>query len=722
MVRNTQRKKQFAGRDKSWMNFNRRVLEEAEDDSNPILERVKFLAITGSNLDEYVEIRLAGLLQRTEDGHTEPGYDGLPPQESLDVLTGEMHDFVAAQYRCWKEQLLPKLRENGIRLLAWDELSEEQRMMALAYFQREVDPLLTPITIDPAHPFPRVLNRALCLAMLLRPKRRSSGPAVLGVLTVPRALPRFVRLADASGSYDYILLQDLVAQNLSGMYRGYEVLAHAAFRVTRNSNLYFEEEETRSLLESIRSELHNRRKGDAVRLEIVTDAHPEIVDKLRVNFELDESQIYQADGPVNLARLMFFYGDIQRPELKFAPYVPKQLNLSRKVSDVFEDLRQRDIILHHPYDSYDPVVSFIQQGAADPRVVTMKQTLYRTSTDSPMFQALTEAAASKEATVVVELMARFDEASNIRWARSMEDAGVQVFYGVVGLKTHCKLAMLVRRDEDGVTRRYCHLGTGNYNPVTARFYTDLSLLTSDPAITEQVHMVFNYLTAHAEIDDYKPLLVAPLTMAENFLQLIRRETEHAAAGRPARIVAKMNALLEPSVIEAMYAASQAGVEIDLIIRGVCTLRPGVKGLSENIRVRSIVGRFLEHSRIFHFANGGREEIYLGSADWMPRNLFERCEVVFPVKDKAAKARIHDEILPAYLADTAKARLMQEDGGYSRANSGKKPHGGFSAQEFLMRLAEGKAELEGIPKAAAPVDGSVSASKSSSEKLPAVAAK
>ena len=702
MARNTQRRKLFAGRDKSWINFNRRVLEEAQDESNPILERVKFLSITGSNLDEYVEIRLAGLLQRTEDGHTELGYDGLPPQESLDVLTAEMHDFVEAQYRCWNDQLLPELRRHDIRLLQWQELSGTTCSMAQAYFHREVDPLLTPITIDPAHPFPRVLNRALCLAMLLRPKRRSSGPAVLGVLTVPRALPRFVRLADPqapNSSWDYVLLQDLIAQNLSGMYRGYEVLAQAAFRVTRNSNLYFEEEESRSLLESIRSELHNRRKGDAVRLEIVSDAHPEIVDKLRVNFELDESQIYRADGPVNLARLMFFYGDLQRPELKFPSFTPRQLHLSRKVSDLFEDLRQRDILLHHPYDSYEPVVGFIQRGAADPRVVTMKQTLYRTSIDSPMFQALTEAAATKEATVVVELMARFDEASNISWARNMEEAGVQVFYGVVGLKTHCKLAMLVRRDEDGVTRRYCHLGTGNYNPITARFYTDLSLLTSDPDITEQVHMVFNYLTAHAEIDHYKPLLVAPLTMAENFLQLIRRETEHAAAGRPAHIVAKMNALLEPTVIEALYAASQAGVQIDLIIRGVCTLRPGVKGLSDNIRVRSIVGRFLEHSRIFHFANGGKTEIYLGSADWMPRNLFERCEVVFPVRDKAARTRIHEEILPTYLADTAKSRIMQEDGSYTRASNGNKGHNRFSAQDFLMRLAEGKTDLSSIPKPA-----------------------
>ena len=451
------------------------------------------------------------------------------------------------------------------------------------------------------------------------------------------------------------------------MYRGYEVLARAAFRVTRNSNLYFEEEEARSLLETIRVELHNRRKGDAVRLEIETGADPEIVERLRVNFELDEDQVFRGDGPVNLSRLMFFYGDVQRPDLKFQPFTPKPLHLSRKSTNIFDELRHHDILLHHPYDSYDPVVDFIQQGADDPAVVTMKQTLYRTSHDSPMFQALTEAAATKEATLVVELMARFDEASNIRWARSMEDAGVQVFHGVVGLKTHCKLAMLVRRDEDGVTRRYCHLGTGNYNPVTARFYTDLSLLTCDPQITERVHMVFNYLTAHAEVDDYRPLLVAPLTMAESFLGLIRREQEHAQAGRPAHIVAKMNALLEPSVIEALYQASQAGVEIDLIIRGLCILRPGVKGLSDRIRVRSIVGRFLEHSRIFHFANGGDDEIYIGSADWMPRNLFERCEVVFPVRDAAARARIHDEILPAYLADTVKARLQQPDGTYLRAS-------------------------------------------------------
>ncbi len=698
MARTTKKQRLFNGRDQSWMQFNRRVLEEAEDPTNPLLERVKFLAITGSNLDEYVEIRQAGLMQRIEDGYREPGFDGLRPDESLSALTAEIHSFVDAQYACWNDRLLPELRKQHVRLLEWDELDEDARTFAQGYFQREVDPLLTPIAIDPAHPFPRVLNKALCLALLLRRKRKSSGPQVLGVVTVPRALPRFVRLPAQDGKFDYLLLQDLIAQNLGGMYRGYEVLAHAAFRVTRNSNLYFEEEEARSLLESIRVELHNRRKGDAVRLEIETGAHPEIIERLRVNFELEEDQVFRGEGPVNLSRVMFFYSDVQRPDLKFPPFTPKSLVLSRKSTNIFDELRTHDVLLHHPYDSYDPVVNFIEQGAQDDAVVSMKQTLYRTSQDSPVFQALTEAAATKEATLVVELMARFDEASNIRWARSMEDAGVQVFHGVVGLKTHCKLAMLVRRDEDGVTRRYCHLGTGNYNPVTARFYTDLSLLTSDPQITERVHMVFNYLTAHAEIDDYRPLLVAPLTMAESFLGLIRREAEHAQAGRPAHIVAKMNALLEPSVIEALYQASQAGVEVDLIIRGVCTLRPGVKGLSDHIRVRSIVGRFLEHSRIFHFANGGDDEIFLGSADWMPRNLFERCEVVFPVRDSAAKARIHDEILPALLADTVKARQQQPDGSYLRAIKGPKDGQPFSSQDFLMKLAEGKVDLSAVPAA------------------------
>jgi polyphosphate kinase len=687
----------FIGRDESWLSFNRRVLEEAQDRDNPLLERVKFLAITASNLDEFVEIRVAGIMQRIEDGYTEPGFDGLTPRQTLDVVVDDMHKFVRDQYRCWTEDLRPALYENGVRVLEWGDVDEAARAHALQYYQREVDPLLTPITIDPAHPFPRVLNKALCLALLLRRKRKGSSGALLGVLTVPRALPRLVPVPSSSGTHDFVFLADLIEHNATGMYRGYEILSTAAFRVTRNSNLYFQEEESRSLLDSVRSELHNRRKGDAVRLEIEEGADAEVVDRLRMNFELEDSQVFPTDGPVNLSRLMNLYTDTPRPDLKFKDFLPRELRLQRRSEDLFDELRHHDLMLHHPFDSYDGVVNFIQLGAQDPRVVSMKQTLYRTSSDSPMFQALTEAAQTKEVTVVVELMARFDEASNIRWARNLEDAGVQVFHGIVGLKTHCKLALLIRRDPDGQTRRYAHLGTGNYNPNTARFYTDISLLTADPEITASVHSVFNYLTAHSESDDYAPLLVAPLTLAESTIRMIHREAEHAAARRPARIIAKMNSLLEQAVVEALYEASKAGVQIDLIVRGICSIRPGIAGVSENIRVRSVVGRFLEHSRIFYFANGGEEELYCGSADWMPRNLFERCEVVFPIRDAQIRSRIRNEILAAYLADTAKSRLATAAGDYVRvrAPEGKR----FNAQDFLIRVAEGRDSIDNIPEPA-----------------------
>ena len=695
----------FLSRDSSWLNFNRRVLEQAQDPANPLLERVKFLAITASNLDEFIEVRIAGMLQRIEEGLGEPGPDGMTAQDLLDQINADMHDFVAEQYACWNRELHPALCAEGIRVLQWAELGDEARQAATELYQREVDPLLTPITIDPRHPFPRVLNKALCIALLLRRKRKGANAAVLGVVTVPRALPRFVPLSQPAGSstQDFLFLHDLIEHQASGMYRGYEVLSTAAFRVTRNSNLYFEEEESRSLLEAIRSELHNRRKGDAVRLEIEQDAHPEIIERLRSNFELDDSQVFRTGGPVNLSRLMTLYGDIQRPDLKYPPFTGRELRLHRKSVDLFDELRHHDILLHHPYDSYEAVVGFIEAAAADPAVISMKQTLYRTSDNSPIFRALTEASQLKEVTVVVELTARFDEASNIRWARNLEDAGVQVFHGIVGLKTHCKLAMVVRRDDDGVMRRYAHLGTGNYNPVTSRFYTDISLLTSDPAITASVHSVFNYLTAHSESDDYAPLLVAPLTLAESTIRLIQRETENARAGRPARIVAKMNSLLEQSIIEALYAASQAGVEIDLIIRGICSLRPGLPGVSERIRVRSIVGRFLEHSRIFYFANAGQEEIYCGSVDWMPRNLFERCEVAFPVKDPAQRTRLRTEILGAYLADTTNTRLLRPDGSYVKPDEAGKHRAqpAFSAQQFLMDLAEGRTSVDAIPRGAFP---------------------
>lgn len=687
----------FFSRDESWLGFNRRVLEEAQDASNPLLERVKFLAITASNLDEFVEIRLAGLLQRIEDGYQEAGPDGLTPQQTLARLNQDMHRFVDEQYHCWNEQLLPALDGKAVRVLPWEDMDEEARTYATSFYQREVDPLLTPITLDPTHPFPRVINKALCLALLLRRKRKGTAGPVLGVVTVPRALPRLVPLPSATGSHDFIFLHDLIERHAAGMYRGYEILSKAAFRVTRNSNLYFQEEEARNLLESVRSELHNRRKGDAVRLEIEKSADPEIVDRLRINFELDDWQVFRTDGPVNLSRLMNLYSDTPRPDLKFLPFVPRDLRLNRKSADLFDELRHRDILLHHPFDSYDAVVGYIESAAQDPNVVSIKQTLYRTSSDSPMFHALTEAAQNKEVTVVVELMARFDEASNIRWARDLEDSGVQVFHGIVGLKTHCKLSLLVRRDPDGSIRRYAHLGTGNYNPVTARFYTDMSLLTADPEITASVHSVFNYLTAHSESDDYAPLLVAPLTLAESTIRLIHREAEHSAAGKPACIVAKMNSLMEQGVVQALYAASQAGVEIDLIVRGICTLRPGIPGISDNIRVRSVVGRFLEHSRVFYFGNAGNEEIYCGSADWMPRNLFERCEVVFPIRDAQIRSRLRKEILAAYLSDTVKARLLHADGTYTRARDAAPALPAFSSQDFFMQIAEGKTDTDAIPQ-------------------------
>jgi polyphosphate kinase len=680
----------FFGRDESWMLFNQRVLEEAEDPTNPLLERVKFLAITASNLDEFVEIRVASLLQHIEDGFSAPqraDEGGTTPQQRLERLDVVLHNFVDAQYACWNDMLLPALRAENIRLLSWRDLDEGQRTYALKFYEDEVDPLLTPVTIDPSHPFPRVLNKALCIALLLRSKRSGKTiprPApVLGVVTVPRALPRLVPLPSAAGRCDFIMLHKLIESQVERMFRGYELLAHAPFRVTRNSNLYLQEEESRSVLESVRAELHNRRKGDAVRMEIESSAAEEIVERLRTNFELDEVQVFRTKGPVNLLRLMNLYGEVARPDLKFAGFQGGKVHLSPKSTNLFDELRHRDIMLHHPFDSYATVEDFVEAAVADPAVVSMEQTLYRTSEASPLFTALTEAALTKEVTVVVELMARFDEASNIKWAREMEDAGVGVFHGILGLKTHCKLALMVRRDPDGVVRRYAHLGTGNYNSVTARFYTDISLLTARPEITSAVQKVFRYLTAKADSEDYSPLLVAPLTLAPTLLALIARETEHAKAGRPAAIVAKMNALLDRPTMEGLYAASQAGVEIDLIVRGICALRPGVKGLSEHIRVRSIVGRYLEHSRIFSFANGGQPEVFCGSADWMPRNLFERCEVQFPVQDPVLSARLREEILGAYLKDNVKARLLLADGRYVRA---PKTGAVFSAQDHLMELA------------------------------------
>src|SRR5580704_16364638 len=688
----------YLNRDTSWMAFNRRVLEEAEDEGNPLLERLKFLSISASNLDEFFEVRVAAMMQQIEDGFNEAGPDGVTLTEKRDLLSKLTHEFVDDQYDCWNARLRPAMMENGIRVLGMHELDPEALRFVNEYCERELDPLLTPVTVDPAHPFPRVINKALCLGFLLR-RRRRSALTYTGVVSVPRALPRLVRLP-SEGTDDFIFLADLVAHHAVRMYHGYDIVSAAPFRVTRNSNLYLAEEEARSLLESVRAELHNRRKGDAVRLEIEADADPEIVERLSTVFEIDPWQVFPVNGPVNLVRLFNIYEQVQRPDLKYRSFTPRELRLTSKSKDLFEELRQHDVLLHHPYDSYDAVLRFIGSAAEDEKVLSIKQTLYRTNEHSHIVPALIDAASSKEVTAVVELKARFDEASNIRWARDMEDAGVQVFHGLVGLKTHSKLSLLVRHDPDGVTRSYCHIGTGNYNATTARIYTDLSLFTANPEITRAVHDVFSFLTAYAENPSYDPLLVAPLDLAEKCIGLIDREAEHARQGREARIVGKMNALLDKNIIQALYRASQAGVEIDLIVRGICALRPGVRGVSDHIRVRSIVGRFLEHSRIYYFSNGGEEEIYMGSADWMPRNLYERVEVLVPLRDELLRQRVHHEILDAYLADNRKARILLKDTTYIRAwqtpHGQRKPPTGaavFSAQDFLISIAEGKALAE-----------------------------
>jgi len=688
----------YINRETSWLAFNRRVLEEANDDRNPLLERVKFLAISASNLDEFFEVRVAGLLQRIEEGYIDSGPDALTAQQERELIAQETHAFVQEQYECWNTRMMPALARENIRVLDLKDLDPEQEAFIDAYCEKEVDPLLTPVTVDPAHPFPRVLNKALCIALLLKRKRRASG-TYMGVITVPRVLPRLVRLPSQTGT-DYVFLADLLTYHAATMYRGYEIVSAASFRVTRNSNLYLEEEESRNLLESVRTELHRRRKGDAVRLEIDANANAEIARRLQQTFELEDWQIFHTQGPVNLSRLFNFY-EIERPELKFKRFVPREFRLPPSSPNIFAELRKRDILLHHPYDSFDAVVDFIESAASDPAVISLKQTIYRTNHDSPIVGALIAAAAAeKEVTAVLELTARFDEASNIQWARTLEDEGVQVYHGLVGLKTHCKLALLVRHDPDGKTRRYVHIGTGNYNPTTARFYTDLSLLTAAPNITSAVHSVFNYLTAYSEAPSYSPLAISPIDLAATTLEQIHREAEHAASGRPARIIAKMNSLLDKNVIEALYIASQAGVSIDLIVRGMCALRPSVPGISDNIVVRSVVGRLLEHTRIFYFENGGDEEVYISSADWMPRNLYERVEVLCPVLDPHLMQRAKSEILAAYLADNVKARFLDRNGNYTRATR-KRGEEAFSAQEFLIALAEGTATAADIPEPSTP---------------------
>lgn len=664
----------FFNRELSWLEFNQRVLEEALDPDTPLLERVKFLCITCSNLDEFYEIRIAGIKQQIDSGTNDPGPDGLSALETYQALHRRITQFVRDQYTLWNNQLVPALAENQIRFLKMSELDPEDRAWASHYFTHEVFPVLTPLAIDPSHPFPQLLNKSLNIIVVLE-KATPDSENRYAIVQVPRVLNRLIELPNRTGhKHDFIFLSRLIEEHLQSLFPGVRVLGAYPFRVTRNSDLYIDEEEAQNLLRHIEEELRKRNKGNAVRLEVEDTCPLSVRAYLLEKFRLSKDDLIAVNGPLNLLRLMPLCQLETRKELKYPPHTPVIPALLQGEADLFDILRTQDILLHHPYESFNPVVDFVERAAQDPRVLAIKMTLYRTSGDSPIIKALIEAAQlGKQITVLVELKARFDEANNIAWARRMEDAGIHVLYGLVGLKTHCKVLMVVRRDDDRI-RHYVHLGTGNYHPKTARLYTDLGLLTTHEGICHEVATLFNTLTGMSDYPGFDHLMVAPFDLKERFLAKIDRETAHAAAGRPSGIFAKMNSLVDADIIEALYAASRAGVRIDLLVRGICCLRPGLPGVSENIRVHSIVDQFLEHSRIFRFENNGQPEIYLGSADWMPRNLVRRVEVIFPILDPKIRRRLNDEIIATFLADTVKTRILQPDGTTIRRQpaAGEKP--------------------------------------------------
>jgi len=675
----------FINRELSWLAFNRRVLEEAQDTSQPLLERVRFLGIVTSNLDEFFEVRVAGLKQQIEHDSDDSGPDGLGARQTFDAIRANVLKLIDDQYQLWNRELLPALGEHGVYLHEFKKMSKEDQAWASHYFKEEVFPVLTPLAVDASHPFPQLQNKSHNL--FLRLKRPERPTEVLhAVVQIPRVLPRLVRIPHPSANkWHYILIQNLIQNHIHDLFPGLIVDQVYGFRITRNSDLYIDEEEAENLLRTIEDELRKRARGNAVRLEIEQGCPPDMRHVLLDIFKLTEDDVYLINGPLNFLHLTPLTSIDALASLRDKPFIPVTSPVLPAGSDYFEILRHQDVLLHHPYESFTSVVEFLEHAASDPAVLAIKLTLYRTSGDSPIVLSLIRAAElGKQVTVLVELRARFDEANNINWARQLEEAGVHVVYGLVGLKTHCKVLMVVRRDEDRL-RHYLHLGTGNYHPSTARFYTDLSVLTSNHDLGEEVASLFNTLTGLSEFKGVKQLIVAPFQMHDAFLKLIQHERDLARQGKEGRIIVKLNSLVEESFITALYEASQAGVKIDLIIRGICCLRPGVPGVSENINVISIVGRFLEHSRIYYFGNGGKSKVYLGSADWMPRNLFRRVEVVFPVLDPGSSKRIIHEILPAYLSDCVKARVLDSDGIYTRAKApvGKEP---AQAQLTFRKLA------------------------------------
>ena len=669
--------------------FNRRVLAQAQDEAVPLLERLRFLTIVSSNLDEFFEIRVAGIKEQIKLGISEPGPDGLTPKETLAIVTREARALVTAQFDLLNDVLLPELAKAGIRFLRRGTWNDAQRAWVHDYFKREVLPVLTPIGLDPAHPFPRVFNKSLNLIVELEGRDAFGRGSVIAIVQAPRSLPRIIPLPHApAGQHQFVFLSSVIHAHVGALFPGMEVKGCYQFRVTRNSDLFVDEEEIKNLRIALQGELMQRHFGDAVRLEVVEEISPAMIDFLLQQFQLDEQDLYHVDGPVNLYRLREVLSVIDRPDLKypaFTPSVPAALEVGD--DDLFETIARQDILLHHPYQSFTPVLDFIRSSATDPRVVAIKQTVYRTGATSELMQILIDAArAGKEVTVVVELLARFDEEANLNWAAQLEAVGAHVVYGVVGHKTHAKMALIVRREpgpDGAVLRRYAHLGTGNYHAATARQYTDFGLLTANEEICSDVNEVFKQLTGLGRASRLKHVWQSPFTLHKRVTEAIRNEARIAAEGRPARIVTKMNALLEPRIIEELYAASQAGVKIDLVVRGICALRPGVEGLSGNIRVRSIVGRFLEHSRIFWFRNDGADDVWLSSADWMDRNFFRRIELAFPVLDARLKRRVIKEGLKPYLEDNCQSWAMDGEGGYERQTPKKGAR--FSAQDELLSL-------------------------------------
>lgn len=675
----------YINRELSLLQFNRRVLDLAQDESVPLLERLKYLCISSSNLDEFFEIRVAGVKQQLQLGISTTGADGLLPHEQFDKIQEVAHELVHDQYRVLNKILIPELAEEGIRFLRRTHWNPEQARWIKSYFTREVLPVLSPLGLDPAHPFPRILNKSLNFIVTLEGKDAFGRENGIAIVQAPRSLPRIIRLSDAvSGApYDFVFLSSIIHAYVEELFPGMKVTGCYQFRVTRNSDLFVDEEEAEDLLSALEGELPSRNYGDAVRLEVADNCNSKGVQFLLHQFKLSDEDLYQVHGPVNLRRLMAVPDLVDRPDLKFPSFTPSIPPDLQPGLDIFKAMNESDILLHHPYQSFNPIVDFVCQAAQDPNVLAIKQTLYRTGEKSALVDALVKAASSgKEVTVIIELRARFDEEANIQLASRLQDAGAHVVYGVVGYKTHAKLALVVRREGKRV-KRYVHLGTGNYHAGTARAYTDIGLLSADKTLGEDVHKIFQQLTGLGKAVKLKKLLHSPFTLHKGMLDKIDRETEHARQGKKAHIMARMNSLIEPQVIQALYRASQAGVKVELLVRGICALRPGIAGVSDNIQVRSVMGRFLEHSRVFYFFNDGESEVFGSSADWMPRNFFRRVETCFPVEKPDLHERVVQETLAFYFQDNTNAWVLKKDGSYQRVRQGNAQ--ARTAQQRLLEL-------------------------------------